>query len=214
MSESDRIAATTKKIQGFKNLPQGWHYGEGVPPSDDTINKAVSLNIEAANSEFTKTNAFPGIDGEIQFTIYQGEAYLEFTIETNGSITFLYEENNEEKEYQENLSFNEAVEKIRDFKEKVWPSSELFTNSITTQTRGASRASLSNLPATIAVSQFLIKSAPYVTTQVFVSTSRDITSRLPVILLFSGTSRTERFLTNVVSTNKQASRAILAIATS
>lgn len=211
--QNGRIAATTEKIREFKNLPQGWHYGRGIPPSDATIENAIELNIEAANNGFTKTNAFPGIEGEIQFTIYPGETYLEFTLEINGSITFLYEENGEEKEYRENLSFDEAIQKISNFKEKLWASSGLFTNNIMTQIRGASRALLSNLPATAAESQVLIKTVPYRQVQVFASTSRSITWQLLVTRPSSGLSPFNYSLTNVASSNRQASPGTFAIMT-
>jgi hypothetical protein len=113
---SPRINITDEKIRGFNNLPVGWHYGEGVPPSDSTIKKAIALNMEAGGNGFTKTNAFPGIEGEIQFTVYKGQFYLEFTLEVDGTVTFLYEEADEEKDYQTGISFDEALNRIREFK--------------------------------------------------------------------------------------------------
>ena len=35
---------TNEKILGFLGLPQGWHYGEGNSPSEETITKSVQIN--------------------------------------------------------------------------------------------------------------------------------------------------------------------------
>ncbi len=106
------ILTTSKKIDGFKKLQSGWHYGSGIAPSDEVIKKAQSINLVAVFSGM-KTDAFPGIDGEIQVTCYPDGEYWAFTIEIDGSINF-YRENKfgEEVEGLE-LSFNEAIKKIR-----------------------------------------------------------------------------------------------------
>lgn len=92
----NRARQTAEKIRSFRELPTGWHYGNGNAPSDETIQKALTLNSELALSGFSKTNAFPGIEGEIQVTAYHGPLYLEFTIEPDKGITFIYEHNGEE----------------------------------------------------------------------------------------------------------------------
>ena len=67
--ERKKLQTTTnEKILGFLELPQGWHYGEGSSPSEETVNESVQINNEA-NLLGLKTEAFPGINGEIQ--LYQ-----------------------------------------------------------------------------------------------------------------------------------------------
>src|SRR5258708_32738608 len=90
------INQTVQKIVSFKSLPVGWHYGDGVPPTDEMVKKALMLNAEAAKAGFGKTNAFPGIEGEIQITAYHESTYLEITVELDGSVSFVYEEADQE----------------------------------------------------------------------------------------------------------------------
>src|SRR5688572_19040410 len=107
---------TEKKIQSFKKLENGWHYGEGGPLEQAVIDNAILLNKEAIRLGFYETDAFPGVNGEIMFTIYFGNQYLEFIIEPVGNVTFSYEEEDEEVDYQEGLSFSDARMKIKEFR--------------------------------------------------------------------------------------------------
>lgn len=54
----------------FKNLKEGWCYTEGVLFQDSIIEKALVL-LENVN-KLCKTNAFPGINSEIELSISQG----------------------------------------------------------------------------------------------------------------------------------------------
>lgn len=128
-SEKQDEPETLKKIDSFLYLEKGWHYGKGVFPSKKTI--AIAKKIaEQALSNIFDTDAFPGIDGEIMVTVYYKEHYLEFTIESDGEITFVHELNDEELVYKEGLKLQEAKIKLDDFCEKIWNISELSTESI------------------------------------------------------------------------------------
>ncbi len=128
---NNNFQKTVNKIQGFSNLPRGWYYGEGEAPSKDAINLALKLNEQAFANGFNKTDAFPGINGEIQVTAYFDLFFIEMTIERNEEISYLFEFNKEEIEYRENLSYFEMVKKIMQFKGPLWA---LSTQSITTTT--------------------------------------------------------------------------------
>lgn len=104
---------TENKIRSFRELPDGWHYGEGVPATEVASDGAISLSREAARLAFFETDAFPGIHGEVMFTVYAGTHYLEFTFELNGSVAFLHERDGEELDYQEDLSLSDAMVKMR-----------------------------------------------------------------------------------------------------
>lgn len=104
---------TERKIQGFKKLENGWHYGEGVALEQSILDNAIALHQEAIRLAFFETDAFPGFNGEVMFTIYFENHYLEFTLEPNGVVTFYREKDDEEICYQEGLSFEEAKAKIK-----------------------------------------------------------------------------------------------------
>ncbi|MGH9842264.1 MAG: hypothetical protein ACREEM_26230 [Blastocatellia bacterium] len=108
----DHVAQTTAKILGFGELPVGWHYGGGVPPAEPTIAAALRLNREAEELGFEKTNAFPGIEGEIQVTAYLGSLCLEFTVERDGGITFVKEQDDQEIAYESALTLDEAIGRL------------------------------------------------------------------------------------------------------
>ena len=66
-----------------------------------------------------RNNQFVGDSGEIRLTVYHGDYYLEFTIETDDTISYLCEDGGEEDDYQEGLSLNEAIEIINSFKQSI-----------------------------------------------------------------------------------------------
>lgn len=105
-----------RKIQSFKELERGWSYGEGISIEQATLDNAIALNREAIRFGFLETDAFPGLNGEVMFTIYSDDHYLEFTLEAGGRVTFYHEKDNEEVSYQEELSFQDAKEKIEQFR--------------------------------------------------------------------------------------------------
>jgi hypothetical protein len=137
-SDNQDEPETLKKIDNFLYLEKGWHYGKGVSPSKETI--AIAKKIaEQALSYIFDTDAFPGIEGEIMVTVYHKEHYLEFTIESDGEITFVHEVNDEELVYKEGLKLQEAKIKLDDFCEKIWNISELSTESIMIPKRSDSK---------------------------------------------------------------------------
>lgn len=114
------------KIRDFLQLKPGWHFGEGKPPDKDIVERASFL-IERAIAPSFDVDAFPGIDGEIMVTVYHHDHYLEFTLETDNSITYVHEKDGKNVCYQEHLSFETALREFDNFCEQIWNSSELST---------------------------------------------------------------------------------------
>jgi hypothetical protein len=112
-AEHEVVTQTAEKIWSFRELPVGWHYGDGTPPANETVDSALRLNEEAAQAGFEKTNAFPGIEGEIQVTAWLGSLCLEFTIERDGRVTFVQEQDQQEITYESALTLDEAVNRLR-----------------------------------------------------------------------------------------------------
>jgi hypothetical protein len=111
-----------RKIYSFLKLPKGWHYGSGGPPSISIVKKALKIAEMALLSVFD-ADACPGVEGEIMVSIYHKEHYLEFIIEPDQSVTFTHEINDEEVFYQDNISFNSAIDEIEKFKKfsrEIW----------------------------------------------------------------------------------------------
>jgi len=128
-----------RKINEFCNFSKGWHFNEGVPPTKKIARKAIIL-VEHAIMSMFDTDVFPGIDGEVMVTIYHKNHYLEFTIETDEQVTFVYQINNKDVAYEESISFDSALKKLNYFSESIWNTSELSTASIMTQESKSSKA--------------------------------------------------------------------------
>lgn len=129
---------TKKLVDSFKELQEGWHYGEGVRISSELISNAHLLLCESDKLGFNRFNAFPGSDGAIQITIYDGPNYYAFTFEPDGSVSVLHEQSRKEVFTQENLSLEEALLNLEEFAFELCDTSELFTPSTLTVKASAS----------------------------------------------------------------------------
>lgn len=103
------MQSTLEKIQSFAHFEAGWSFGEGVAFAKNTLNKATQLAKTAHTLGFQETDAFPGLNGEVMVTVYQGNEYWEFTLEPTETITFVYERDEETITYEEGLPFEFAV---------------------------------------------------------------------------------------------------------
>ena len=120
----------SSKILGFENLEDGWHFGEGYAINKDIIKKALKLDKEAFECRFFETDAFPGLDGEIAFTIYYQDDYFEFIIENNEMVNYFHEYKDVEVDCESNISFHEALDKIVMLKEEICSLSEYSISNI------------------------------------------------------------------------------------
>ncbi|MEZ4866284.1 MAG: hypothetical protein R3C14_33515 [Caldilineaceae bacterium] len=103
------MQTTFEKIQSFAQLQPGWGFGEGIAFAQSTLNKAIQLAKTAHTLGFHETDAFPGLNGEIMVTVYQGKEYWEFTLQPTETIIFVYERDDETVTYEEGLPFEFAV---------------------------------------------------------------------------------------------------------
>lgn len=139
ISQERRISnPTTRKIKSFRDRKPGWHYGGGVPPTEEIAKKAISISDLAAQLGYA-SDAFPGIDGEIMVAVYHKPGHLEFTVEVNGRITFAREQDEEEVVYREGCTLNDALKELRKFGKRIWNLSEIFTRTITIQPSNVSQ---------------------------------------------------------------------------
>jgi hypothetical protein len=184
---------TEEKIRTFADLQVGWHYGNGIRPSDKAIEKALILNTEAIKSGFEQTNAFPGIDGEIRVTAYHQSIYVEMTIEIDDSVTYIYEFDDNERENVV-LTFDQVKAKLRNFRGHLWGSYVLSTLTTMTTSRADFKVSLSETPVTGVVSPSSITSAFYEQAQVSATILEDSIELSPEAPQFSGKYRSKFFL--------------------
>jgi hypothetical protein len=181
-----RVAQTAKKITGFEQLQPGWHYGGATPPTQHSIDLALSLNVAIWYAGFRRTNAFPGVDGEVRVTGYHGTIYLECTVELNGHITLVLEQDDREVMYREGLSMNEAFAELSKLRGITWASSGSSIRATTTPTEDVSQASHSDIPLTEVASQPLKKSVAYGSVEASANILLGSTTPYRALRLYSG----------------------------
>jgi hypothetical protein len=145
---SGGILRTLEKIQSFRNNVPGWHYGQGVPANDTVISRASAIVLSMALAGIEETSAFPGIDGEIMVTGYDGAHYYEAIVETDGSISLTYEFQDAEKFSKERMPEEEATTKLQQLLGERWNTSGSYILNILTviPSKIGSRVWLSGIP--------------------------------------------------------------------
>ena len=104
------------KLQIFKNLAEGWHFGEGVPILDKATEVVRNLHHRFKIFNFTK-DVFPGCDGSLALVFYfDDEICIEVSVKPEGEID-LYVEKGKGYPYKilesfEDITFGAAVSHI------------------------------------------------------------------------------------------------------
>jgi hypothetical protein len=80
-----------EKIRSFGDLPTGWDFGQGEPPSAATIEKAIEI-YRFGRSLDLDSEIFPGTNGEIAIAFYREDRSVEFIIDANQSLSYHIEE--------------------------------------------------------------------------------------------------------------------------
>lgn len=122
---------TARKLAAFKNLPNGWNYGRGRPIRNDVYEIAANLLVYINELAISKTDAFPGNDGDVCITAYRFAHYLEVTVEVDLTISVSYEVNDIEISSKEGMSLVEAKKELRGAVGKIWALSDLSTQPTT-----------------------------------------------------------------------------------
>lgn len=114
-------------IRSFSELPAGWNFGEGNPPSEEIIKKAIQIYSLGKLSGFIG-NAFPVGDGEIEISFSYQDHFIDILITSQNILEYTYEigtgDEYNEIEYIENISFEEFESKLRALEEKLCDSLE------------------------------------------------------------------------------------------
>lgn len=74
--------ATEAKIRAFADLAAGWCYGEGVPITDATIERAISI---LHSRDMHETDAFPCLDGGVLVAFYPAGSYHGIRVNPDGT---------------------------------------------------------------------------------------------------------------------------------
>jgi hypothetical protein len=104
-----------QRLFEFSNLPVGWHFGGGIPPSEDTIHQASKILCDLSRFPFKKVDVVPGVDGEVQIFATFDSISFEITLQTPSQGTLVVEGGNREICYLERKSPDEISELLREY---------------------------------------------------------------------------------------------------
>ncbi len=141
------------KLKELADLPDGWRFGEGVPPQPPALDTAQEIYRQLAYLRL-KADAFPGVDGALTLVFYADERCVEVQISRNGEISVCVEEGEgfdfQEIEDIENASIDNAVKEVRLLAQRLdrWHLSDSFIHENTTKIQSASAVHASPTPAT------------------------------------------------------------------
>lgn len=142
------ILETRRKLEEFTTLPKGWNFGEGVAASRKITALANGVLDRAQDLGFHLVDAFPGINGEVQINLYHDDHYFEFVLDAPERVTFVYEQDDEEKVYLEAVPLFEALTALERIAPVVCDFSEFSTDyDITIRTSDALPQSHFVMPA-------------------------------------------------------------------
>lgn len=185
---------TRGKLIGFAFLQEGWHFKEGVPAKEHTLRTALTLLGDLENAGFTRTDAYPGIDGSVMISAYDLPDSFDFSIRPSGAITVTHERDEEELFYREGMKEEEVREKIKEFGLSTCHTPDyLILGTTTAVTMDDSRVSPSKTQKTAQVSPLSISTAPDVNPAVFVNTLQGSTRLSLGRQSSSGRSRRKSF---------------------
>jgi hypothetical protein len=116
---------TEEKIFDFSTLEKGWNYGEGEEFSIEAIKSALDLHREIIFRGYSRTDAFPGLDGEIQITIYEDDHYFAFEREASGEWSVMHETNGEVNTVS-GLNFEKVIKYLTSINSKLCNVSDYY----------------------------------------------------------------------------------------
>lgn len=129
------LSETQLKMDAFKDLKPGWHYGQGHSPSEALIQKAKAIAKMLQMEFFCLVDTFLGIEGEIQVTAYPGQYFIEVNLLNDGNLELYVELIDQEEIIDlENLSMVELMRHLKIFKHaKLWKSFAFYPKSTLTK---------------------------------------------------------------------------------
>lgn len=145
ISDLSGTQETHRKLKSFIDFEEGWSYGYGKRFDIEILEKAISFHSALVNTGLLKTDAFPGLNGEIMVTGYHHDHYLEFIFEPDQTVTFTHEKADDEVFYQEGLSIQQALQHLREFKSRWMQYEFLIKDTIMTEQGEGSTASHSRI---------------------------------------------------------------------
>lgn len=183
---------TEKKIKSFAKKVVGWHYGQGVPPSERRVSMALDYLFILQVLGFHETDAFPGIDGEIMVRAYKEGVCFSLSIEINyKTVLSIYGLGMEDYE-EDNLLMSQSVAllvvKMEEVLSRECNTHDSLTQSITITGQNPLSITPSKTAQTVAVRPSSARNALPPAADLYASTLGTTTQISPQVRQYSGHS--------------------------
>lgn len=178
---------TLELIQSFERLAPNWAGAEGCRFSHATVASAIQI-LEKIAPAAEKTDAFPGLNGEVMVTGYKSQCCIELTVEADGTLWGALETRNTIVRSTERIQPADVDAYIAQFK-NLCNAFEYFLSSITTPTEKLSSTLRSSRQRMAQEYQGSIGFAPW---QLVVANAN---TSVPITNLWQGTPRSSGTLT-------------------
>lgn len=129
------FGATERKLEGFKSLPSGWHYGDGGPLTERQATSARAVLTCFNLAGLNDTDVFFGADGTVMVTAYSGDDYYEVEID-NGIYNFRHLQKESPVDEQQSLSDQQLYLIILPVQREQWTTYDLSTRTHMTTAEG------------------------------------------------------------------------------
>ena len=147
LDDRDRLSL---KIQSFRNLKNGWRFGEGRSATE----MATQTAMDALNCFFCagaqSIEVFPEVDGGILVSGYYGHDTLDVICHYDGLMGLVHEVADQEVADIPKISMNDFADYLGRLEWATTSLSELFTHESLVKKRESSRVLLSRLLKTVA----------------------------------------------------------------
>ncbi len=124
---SDKVV---RDILSFRDLPQCWHYGEGVPAEQIIVVKALKMREILLKEGAEKFEAFPCVDGSIVISAFAQNYQVDVTVSANAYYDVYIEENDTQILDCERVEITKIVDVVRELKWTDHSPSGYFTQNI------------------------------------------------------------------------------------
>lgn len=124
------LTRTERKLRSFASLPNGWHYGKGRAISGDAIACAEKVYRALVIIGLSRTDAFPGADGEVQIAAYHGEHTVTVEVGSDLTLSLVHEVDDKECCAIDNVQLAAVKHALSNIADEIWGMSVLSTRSI------------------------------------------------------------------------------------
>ncbi|MCY4227843.1 MAG: hypothetical protein OXF20_09175 [Gammaproteobacteria bacterium] len=187
--------AVRREIHALRDLPDGWHFGEGIGAHETVVQVALDVHDSMIANGIENIEVFPAIDGGILISGHFGNEVLDVSCRPDGTMEIDHEVDNVLKEEKQGLNWNH----VKTYLEKLnWNKKRLYEYFIPGISAGKGRdlqVRLFSPPAGTPGFQFSIPNVLEKPVETSVAILQDSTKVSLTLLSYSGESSPDAYPT-------------------